>query len=109
MSHRSYSSCGYLWQRHPVALVETSRIRLASSDLTRALLFAYGAPNAKGDKLAAPLGSDDANASRGVAHYPAHLNPHSRVPTSTLIGRFSSIRRACSNDTVRSSRSSTHV
>jgi hypothetical protein len=32
-----------------------------------------------------------------------------RVPTSTLIGRFSSIRRACSNDTVRSSRSSTQV
>jgi hypothetical protein len=32
-----------------------------------------------------------------------------RVPTATLIGRFSSIRRACSNDTVRSSRSSTHV
>ncbi len=32
-----------------------------------------------------------------------------RVPTAISIGRFSSIRRACSNDTVRSSRSSTHV
>jgi hypothetical protein len=32
-----------------------------------------------------------------------------RVPTATLIGRFSSMRRACSNDTVRSSCSSTHV
>ena len=33
----------------------------------------------------------------------------SRVPIATSIGRFSSMRRACSNDTVRSSCSSTQV
>ena len=43
-----------------------------------------------------------------VASYKGGLD-QSRVPTATLIGRFSSIRRACSNGTVRSSRSSTHV
>jgi hypothetical protein len=43
-----------------------------------------------------------------VASYKSGLG-QSRLPTATLIGSFSSIRRTCSNDTVRSSRSSTHV
>jgi hypothetical protein len=38
-----------------------------------------------------------------------HRTSQSRVPISTSIGRFSSIRRACSNETVRSSCSSTQV
>jgi hypothetical protein len=43
-----------------------------------------------------------------IASYKSGLS-QSRVPTTTLIGKFSSMRRACSSDTVRSSRSSTHV
>lgn len=43
----------------------------------------------------------NACAAEGFAHF--------CVPTFTLIGKFSSIRRACSNDTVRSFCSSTPV
>jgi hypothetical protein len=43
------------------------------------------------------------------AYKPQERTSQSRVPTATLIGRFNSISRACSNDTVRSSRSSIHV
>jgi hypothetical protein len=46
---------------------------------------------------------------RIVGPEPPHRTSQSRVPIATLIGRFSSMRRACSNDTVRSSCRSTQV
>jgi hypothetical protein len=46
---------------------------------------------------------------RHVANRGGTSDLQSRVPIATLIGRFSSMRRACSNDTVRSSFSSTRV
>lgn len=42
-------------------------------------------------------------------HLSPGMRPHSCIPISTLIGRCSSIRRACSSEAFRSSSSSTHV
>ena len=55
------------------------------------------------------IANDALGRCRHVAKRGAAAPSQSRVPISTLIGRFSSMRRACSNDTVRSSCSSTQV